>query len=32
MIKKCICENLDVVMMYYKVEIYSKNDSNNCKT
>ncbi len=32
MIKKIICENLDVVTMYCKVQIYSKNDSNNCKT
>ncbi len=32
MIKKYICENLDVVTVYYKVKIYSKNDSNSCKT
>jgi len=32
MIKKCICENLYVVMIYCKVQIYSKNDSNKCKT
>jgi hypothetical protein len=32
MIKKSICEKLDVVMIYCKVQIYSKIDSNNCKT
>jgi len=29
MIKEHICENLNVVMIYYKVQICSKNDSNN---
>ncbi len=32
MIKKYIYENLDVVTIYYKVQIYSKNDLDNCKT
>ncbi len=32
MIKEYICENLDVVTIHHKVQIYSKNDSNNCKT
>jgi hypothetical protein len=31
MIKEYICENLYVVTIYYKVQIYSKNDSNKCK-
>jgi hypothetical protein len=32
MIKKYICENLNVVMIYCKMKIYSKKDSNNNKT
>jgi hypothetical protein len=32
MIKIYICEKVNVVTIYYKVQIYSKNDSNNCKT
>jgi len=32
MIKECICENFDVVMIYCKVQIYSLNNSNNYKT
>ncbi len=32
MIKEYICENLNVVTIYCKVQIYSKNDSNNYKT
>ncbi len=32
MIEKYICQKIDVVIIYYKIQIYSKNDSNNCKT
>jgi hypothetical protein len=32
MIKNYICENLCVVIIYYKVQMYSKNYSNNYKT
>jgi hypothetical protein len=31
-IKEYICEKINVVMIYYKVQIYFLNDSNNCKT
>jgi hypothetical protein len=32
MIKEYICEKIDVVTIYYKVQIYSKNDLNDWKT
>jgi hypothetical protein len=32
MIKEYICEKIDVVMIYHKMQIYILNDSNNCKT
>ncbi len=32
MIKKYSCENINVITIYCKVQIYSKNDSNNCET
>ncbi len=32
MIKKYICEKMDVVTIYYKMKIYFKNDLNNFKT
>jgi hypothetical protein len=32
MTKEYGCEKINVVMIYCKVQIYSKNDSNSCKT
>ncbi len=32
MIKEYICENLNVAMIYYKVQICFKTDSNNYKS
>jgi hypothetical protein len=31
MIKECICEKINVAMIYYKMQIYFKIDSNNYK-
>ncbi len=30
--RESICEKINVVIIYCKVQIYSKNDSNSCKT
>jgi hypothetical protein len=32
MIKEYICEKINIVTIYCKVQIYFTNDSNNCKT